>query len=358
MSDKPPTSNLATYKKVGNTDAALRRGWHAVALSREVTATPLHVSLLGDDWVLVRLPGENGPELTAFVDRCPHRFAPLSAGWVEGDTLRCPYHGWCFKADGACTEIPSQTTSERGADGQRERIPPRARATAPWGVTEQAGIVFLAPEEPVADIPDLSIAADDSFLHGVLEAVRARAGAGLVIDNFIDMAHFPYVHAATIGTEEATAFDDLEVTREGFVMTAVGEHPFPNHEDPGVAEGIRPLLQRRRLTYEYRAPFLATLTIEYVEAGGVNVLHFFVQPEDEHHCRVYTLLHRNDLDGDVGRLAEAVAFETKILEEDVALQERFVELTLPVDPTAEVHVRADRPSLEYRRILADLLELA
>ena len=141
-------------------------------------------------------------------------------------------------------------------------------------------------------------------------------------------------------------------------MTAVGEHPFPNHEDPGVAEGIRPLLQNRRLTYEYRAPFLATLTIEYVEAGGVNVLHFFVQPEDEHHCRVYTLLHRNDLDGDVGRLAEAVAFETKILEEDVALQERFVDLTLPVDPTAEVHVRADRPSLEYRRILADLLELA
>jgi vanillate O-demethylase monooxygenase subunit len=237
-------------------------------------------------------------------------------------------------------------------------VPPRARATAPWGVTERAGIVFLAPEEPVADIPDLSVADDDSFLHGVLEAVRARAGAGLVIDNFIDMAHFPYVHAATIGTDEATAFEDLEVTREGFVMTAVGEHPFPNHEDPGVAEGIRPLLQNRRLTYEYRAPFLATLTIEYVEAGGVNVLHFFVQPEDEHHCRVYTLLHRNDLDGDVGRLAEAVAFETKILEEDVALQERFVDLTLPVDPTAEVHVRADRPSLEYRRILADLLALA
>ncbi len=348
------TDQTSTYKRVGNTDAALRRGWHAVALSSEVTTTPLHVSLLGDDWVLVRLPEGDATTLTAFVDRCPHRFAPLSAGWVEGSSLRCPYHGWCFKADGACTEIPSQTAS----DGQSERVPPRARATKPWGVSEQAGIVFLAPEEPVAELPDLSIADDDSFLHGVLDAVRARVGAGLVVDNFIDMAHFPYVHGATIGTEAATSFEDLEVTRDGFAMTAAGEHPFPNHEDPGVAEGIRPLLQNRRLTYEYRAPFLATLRIEYVEAGGVNVLHFFVQPEDEHHCRVYTLLHRNDLDGDTGRLAEAVAFETKILEEDVALQERFVDLTLPVDPTAEVHVRADRPSLEYRRILADLLELS
>jgi vanillate O-demethylase monooxygenase subunit len=348
----------AAYPKVGNTDAALRRGWHAVASASEVTTSPLHVKLLGDDWVLVRLPVDaadpTGPTtLAAFVDRCPHRLAPLSAGWVDGSSLRCGYHGWCFRSDGGCTEIPSQAASDRGED----RVPPRARATTPWGVVERAGIVFLAPEEPVAGLPDLSVAEDDSFLHGALDAVRGRLGAGLVVDNFIDMAHFPYVHAATIGTEEATAFDDLEVTRDGFVMTAVGEHPFPNHEDPGVAQGARPLLQHRRLEYEYRAPFLATLRIEYVEAGGVNILHFFVQPEDEQTCRVYTLLHRNDLDGDTDRLAEAVAFESKILDEDVALQERFVELTLPVDPTVEVHVRADRPSLEYRRILADLLAL-
>src|SRR4029079_10984032 len=123
------------------------------------------------------------------------------------------------------------------------------------------------------------------------------------------------------------------------------------------AQGIRPLLQQRALRYDYRAPFQVSLRIDYVQAGGTNVLDIFVQPETADRCRIYTVLHRNDLD-DAEQLADAGAYEQKILDEDVLLQEQFVELALPLDLTAEVHVRTDRPTVELRRILADFVAAA
>jgi phenylpropionate dioxygenase-like ring-hydroxylating dioxygenase large terminal subunit len=337
--------------RLSNTHSALRRAWHVVARSVEVGRDPVSVRLLGEQWALVRLPEPDGTtRLAAFADQCPHRLAPLSAGHVDGNRLRCGYHGWCFDSDGACTEIPSLAVADR--------VPPRARAHVPARLAEQAGLIFLAPEPPLTELLDVSTAADPTFLHGMLEPSRARVGAGLMIDNFLDLAHFPFVHRATIGAEEATVVSDLEIERAGFGMTVRNRHWFPNHEDLGVAAGERSLLQERSLVYEYRAPFSVSLRIDYVQAGGTMVLHFFVQPEDDEQCRIYTLVHRNDLGGDLHLLAESLAFEAKILDEDLGLQERYVDHDLPLDPTIEVHVRADRHTVEYRRILSDLVAAA
>ena len=54
-------------------------------------------------------------------------------------------------------------------------------------------------------------------------------------------------------------------------------------------------------------------------------------------------------------LADAGAYEQKILDEDLLLQEQYVDRGLPLDITAEVHVRTDRPGVELRRILADFI---
>jgi phenylpropionate dioxygenase-like ring-hydroxylating dioxygenase large terminal subunit len=312
-----------------------------------VTSAPMPVRLLNEEWVLVRLPRGDATALAAFSDRCPHRLAPLSAGWVDGETLRCGYHGWFFAADGTCTEIPSL--------GAGEHMPPRAVATRPAALAERNGMVFLAPSEPITDLLDVPEADDPAFTHGALEPIRARVGAGLMIDNFLDMAHFPFVHLATIGTPEAETFE-FAVDRDGFGMRVHARHPFPHREDPGVAEGIRPLIQTRALEYRYRAPFSICLRIDYVETGGTNVLDFYVQPEDDDSCLIYTSVHRDDLEGDPHGMDEAVAFERKIIDEDLALQERYVDRRLPLDLTAEVHVKADRMTIELRRILADLIQ--
>ncbi len=55
---------------------------------------------------------------------------------------------------------------------------------------------------------------------------------------------------------------------------------------------------------------------------------------------------------------EAVEFEIAVLREDLRVQEAYHELVLPLDPRAEVHTRADRTTLELRRVLADLVTVA
>jgi len=337
-------SNAGTAgRMLTNVDPALRHCWHPVARSAEVTDQPSRVLLLGEPWVLFRA----GDRLRAFPDRCPHRRAPLSLGRCEGDTLRCGYHGWRFDGDGTCVELP--------ALGPGAAIPSRARLRPAAGVAERHGMVFLAPDDPVAPLPVLPEADDPAFSAGHLPPMEARASVGLLADNFLDMAHFPFVHLGTFGADEAAEVPNYSVDRDRWSFTAAYEHRFANREDPGVAAGLRPLVQTRRLTYRLDAPFHLVLRIDFLEAGGSNVIGFFLQPMTAERCRIYSTIWRDDLDGDAGRMADAVAFEVAVVEEDLRVQQAYDDLVLPLDLTAELHTRADRTTVELRRVLADLV---
>ena len=323
-------------------DAGLRRSWHPVALADEITAVPAQVWLLGRPWALWRDAGG----VRAFADRCPHRLAPITAGTLCADgTIQCGYHGWRFDGAGQCTLIP--------ALGPDAVIPPRARLLAAGAVAELAGVVWLAPEPPLTSLPAVEMPAGGHL--GVLEPTRANVDPGEMIDNFLDVAHFPFVHAETFGVEGSDVADEYVVERTDFGFAAVTEHDFANHEDPGVASGERPLRQRRRLTYTYTPPYTATLRIDYVDAVGSNLIVFAVQPEHATASRVYTVLLRNDVAADA--MDHAMAFEQRVLAEDLVIQ-RGLRTALPLDLTVEVHTRADRLTIELRRCLANFLVTA
>ena len=328
---------------LSNVDPALRRCWHPVARQSEVREQPHRIMLLGEPWVLYRAH----ERIVAFKDCCPHRRAPLSLGHCQAGVLQCAYHGWRFDPSGACIEIP--------ALGPEARIPPAARLSRPAGLVEAHGIVFLAPEDPIAPLGSIPEADDPSFEVGELPTLAARASAGLLADNFLDVAHFPFVHTGTFGADEAAEVPQYAVARDDWSFTMSYEHAFANREDPGVATGVRPLVQTRRLSYRLSAPFHLRLRIDFVEAQGTNVIGFFIQPETADSCRLFTTLWRDDLSGDRARMDEAVEFEVAVLREDLRIQESFHELVLPLEPTAEVHTRADRTTLELRRVLLDLV---
>jgi phenylpropionate dioxygenase-like ring-hydroxylating dioxygenase large terminal subunit len=330
-------------RALSNVDPVLRRCWHPVARPEEVTEQPRRFLLLGEPWVLYRVDGR----IVAFADRCPHRRTPLSLGACDAGVLQCAYHGWRFDGSGACVEIP--------ALGSDATLPPAARLSPPAGLAEAHGMVFLAPEEPIAPLGTIPEADDPSFETGELPTLVTRGSAGLLADNFLDVAHFPFVHAGTFGADEAAEVPHYEVARDDWSFTMSYEHSFANREDPAVARGLRPLVQTRRLAYRLSAPFHLRLRIDFVEAGGSNVIGFFIQPETAETCRLFTTLWRDDLSGDRARMADAVDFEVAVLREDLRIQDAFHELVLPLAPTDEVHTRADRTTLELRRVLSDLV---
>lgn len=107
----------------------LRQFWHPISRSVDVApgqAKP--VRLLSENFTLYR--GEGG-EAHLTVHHCPHRRTQLSVGYVEGDAIRCLYHGWKFGADGRCIERPA----ERGPTHDHIKV-----ATYPVG--EFLGLIY------------------------------------------------------------------------------------------------------------------------------------------------------------------------------------------------------------------------
>ena len=332
-----------TSEEFTNGHPALAQFWHPVALSSEVGREPAAARLGGRGWALARFGGG----IAAFADACPHRRARLSAGQVTGGTLQCPYHGWQFTPDGRCVNIPALEDTAA--------IPERATLHRPAEVAEQDGMVWLAPEPPRAPIPDLHPGVPlggDGVATVVLPVLAVEANAAILIDNFLDEAHLPFVHSATIGGAGPEPIPRADVDRRGLSFTAVREHTFTNLTDPAVRDGARPAVQRRRMTYRYQAPLTATLLLEYLDAEGWQFLTFTVAPEDERTCRVYQTVTGPGLT-DPEQAESTAKYEMSIFDEDLDLQRRALSgLEFPLDVAAELHTRADRVSVEFRRVLA------
>ena len=78
--------------------------WYPLAWSHEVKpGKALGTRFAGDPIVLFR---SKSGQVFALEDRCAHRQVPLSLGLVEGDGIRCAYHGWTYCNTGQCTDVP------------------------------------------------------------------------------------------------------------------------------------------------------------------------------------------------------------------------------------------------------------
>ena len=328
---------------LGNLHPALRRYWHAVAHRSALDAGPVRVELLGEALVVARLDGV----AVAFPDQCPHRFARLSDGVIVGDELQCPYHGWRFGSSGACTLIPALGPDSLAAS--------RVTLVAP-AVCEAHDLVYVALEPPVADVIDIPEWGAPDLTPVWLPPQRVRVGAGQFIDNFLDFAHFPFVHAGTFGAGEDERVGDYDVERRPGGLRVRYEHVIENHEDPGVTTGERPLLQPRVMDFTYQVPFTARLRIELPLPGVENTIVAWAVPVSADESVLHHVLLRNDI-ADATQADHAASYELSVLAEDLRTLEHLPNRDLTLDLPSQVHTRADRITVELRRLLAAALSI-
>jgi len=181
----------------------LRNCWYVAAWAHELIDSRLLARTILDQPILL-YKGDSG-RVVALDDRCCHRGARLSKGRLEGDCVRCMYHGLKFDGSGACVQIPGQDTVPRGM-GVRS-YPTVERDQLVWIWTGDAA---KADPREIVDFPYLR----EPGWRGVPDYLHYDANYLLIVDNLSDFAHLAFVHAKSLGGSEEYAFKTKAVVLE------------------------------------------------------------------------------------------------------------------------------------------------
>ncbi len=168
--------------------AFLRNTWYLAAWPDELGAETLLARTIAGTPILMFRTGQGGA--AALLDRCPHRFAPLSRGRKLANGIACGYHGLAFDASGACIHNPHGPISRALAVGAYACV---ERHEAVWLWLGDAGCA-----DP-ALIPDLSFIDRTPATAKSHDYLPMGADYRLAIDNIMDLSHVDYLHPNTLG---------------------------------------------------------------------------------------------------------------------------------------------------------------
>ena len=187
----------------------MREYWQPALLSEKVAkGKAVPVRLLGEWFTVYR--GEDD-SVHAVASHCPHRGTRLDVGWVEGNQIRCGYHGWRFDGTGQCTDMPAELESF----AQKVKIPA-------YPAYDYGGIIYVymgegeAPEFPrkyEIDNAKLLWSYRDLWPCNWLQSK----------ENSFDPLHVVFVHRVGFGAVLSAGLPKIECTETdwGFVCKAV-----------------------------------------------------------------------------------------------------------------------------------------
>lgn len=171
-------NNVPPYPRYTN-------GWFQVAWSNELKrGAVLSLHYFGNELVLYR--GRDG---TAYIlnAHCPHLGAHLGVGGrVEGNCIRCPFHGWKFNGQGNCESIP-----------YAKKIPPKAKIVA-WPLIERDGMIFMWQSnkntQPEYVLPEIEKFKASAYSTWIKHVSTIHSHSLDILENSVDSAHFKQCH--------------------------------------------------------------------------------------------------------------------------------------------------------------------
>jgi 3-ketosteroid 9alpha-monooxygenase subunit A len=188
------------------------RGWHCLGLASDYKdGKPHTLNIFGTRLVAFQGEDRRPHILNAW---CPHMGADLSMGKIEGNSVRCPFHGWSWGSDGVCNNIPYS-----------KRIPPKARIKS-WPSCEQNDLLFVwndpegLPPPAELSIPRIAAVGSPEWSDWSIVKWKIDTNCRELVDNQSDMAHFVPVHGSASIVYFANIFEGHKVTQ---IMAGVNE---------------------------------------------------------------------------------------------------------------------------------------
>jgi phenylpropionate dioxygenase-like ring-hydroxylating dioxygenase large terminal subunit len=327
-------------EKLADIDPVLKNDWHVVARAEDVPdGRTWGARLLGQPIALWRADGS----IRAAYDLCFHRGTRLTAegarvervakNGFRGECLICAYHGWHYDGTGQCVYIPAAP----------DQKPPSKAHLQSFRVEERYGWVWVCLGTPERDVPDIP-EWDDASFRTVLWGPRVVPAAGpRLVENFLDIAHFPYVHEGYLGDRDHAAIDDYTATLgpEGLVTSEIKVWQ-PDPDGTGVGSYS---------VYVYKV-FRPLVGYFVKQTGGRFSIFFAVTPVEPRSSVVWMAI---SMDYGAQMSDEEVrAFQDTIFDQDEPIVTAQFPEELPLDLAEEISARADRLSIRYRRWLDEL----
>ncbi len=328
-----------------------RRFWYPVMRADRLDdGKPHPFKLLGENIVLRK---RSDGQYACVKDRCCHRTAKLSLGFVENDHIVCGYHGWEFDSAGACVRIP-----QRADDAPP--VPATYRVDA-YQAEERYNYVWVALGEPLTGIPDMRHHDAPGFRQVHEFDELWKIGAFRLMENSFDPAHTAYVHRATFGDMTRP-----QVKVSQFETLDYGLRTIPPEDNSGRVVMVRSdVAQRATRSAEgetrridggshWFMPFIRYSAIRYPN-GLVHVLVTCATPISDDETQLIQWVYRNDTEQDVSA-KDVIAHDRIITLEDKAILESCEpDVPLAINGDEEMLMASDRVPLAMRRMLLKLL---